>query len=171
MFLSERTDWQHVFLLHSTTNIFTTFFKLNVNLLIFPISCSEIHGIEERNEFVSTIWTAQMLILRMFLLKPNYVVLNILRELPSGTGLSGKAWLWTCVLLDWGFAKRLVSDFKKWVQHKYNYEVSVLTCIWGVGLDEMFYLRNKSIIGSSFYHTDPVSLLPSASPSPPHIIF
>lgn len=26
-----------------------------------------------------------MLILRMFLLKPNYVVLNILRELPSGT--------------------------------------------------------------------------------------
>lgn len=100
----------------------------------FAISYSEIHGIKERNAFVSTIQKAQMLILRMFLLKPNYVVLNIIRELLSGTGLSGKAWIWTCVLLDWGFIKRLVSNFEKWVQHKYNYKVSVLTCVsevWG----------------------------------------
>lgn len=111
-----------------------TFCKLNVTLLFFSISYSEIHGIKERNAFVSTIQKAQMLILRMFLLKPNYVVLNIIRELLSGTGLSGKAWIWTCVLLDWGFIKRLVSNFEKWVQHKYNYKVSVLTCVsevWG----------------------------------------
>ena len=50
-----------------------TFRKLNMNLLIFVISCSEIHGIKEGNVFVNMIQAAQMLISRMFLLKPNYV--------------------------------------------------------------------------------------------------
>lgn len=43
-------------------------------LLIPVISCSEIHGIKERNAFVNMIPTAQMLIPKTFLLKPNYVV-------------------------------------------------------------------------------------------------
>lgn len=72
--VEQRTDRQHASLLHSTTNIFTTFCKLNMNLLIFVISCSEICGVKEGNAFVNMIQTAQMLIPRMFLLKPNYVV-------------------------------------------------------------------------------------------------
>lgn len=72
MFLSERTHKQRVSLLCSTTNIFMTFCK--DELLIPVISCSEIHGIKERNAFVNMIPTAQMLIPKTFLLKPNYVV-------------------------------------------------------------------------------------------------
>lgn len=171
MFLSERTDWQHVFLLYSTTNIFMTFCKLNVNLLIFAISCSEIHSIKERNVFVSTIQAAQMLILRMFLLKPNCVVLNKVRELFSGTGLSGIAWIWTCVLWDWGFAKRLVIWKMSAIQVQLQGKCADV-CIWGVELEEemSFYLRNKRTI-RSFHHTNPVLLLLSASPSPPPAYF
>lgn len=51
-----------------------TFSKLNMDLLIFVISCSEIQGIKEGNAFVSMIQTVHMLIPRMFLLKTNHVV-------------------------------------------------------------------------------------------------
>lgn len=54
MSLSERTDKQLVSLLCKQT-FFMTFFKLNMNLLIFAISSAETQGIKERTTSVNMI--------------------------------------------------------------------------------------------------------------------